>query len=319
MRDDHQVNVLIFANLDDRYLEQIRGVDPRVRVTAAADRQKGIALASEAEVMVGWNVPREAVQRAPRLRWIHSTAAGVDQLLHPEVLERQIVITSSKGFHRSLVEHVFALMLALTRRIHVALRSQMARRWERPRAIGEELTGKTLGILGLGTIGSEIARRAGVFGMRVIGTRRTPRPVPGVEQVLPPDRLLDVLRAADVVVITLPLTRETEGLIGETELRAMKPSAFLINVGRGPIVREAVLARALRAGWIAGAGLDVFEREPLPAESPLYDLENVIITPHVSGTSPGYMDRAVPLLVENLSRYLRDEPLLQVVDKELGY
>lgn len=319
MNSDREVFILVFANLEERHLAQIRSIDPRIRVTAVTDRQKAIELAPAAEIMVGWNVPREAVQRAPRLRWIHSTAAGVDQLLYPEVLDREIVVTASTGIHQPLVEHVYALILALTRKLHVAIRSQLQRRWERRRALGDELSGKTLGILGLGTIGAEIALKAGAFGLRVIGTKRTPAPVPGVEQVLPPEGLHEVLREADILVIALPLTPQTTGLIGEPELKMMKRSALLINIGRGPIIREAALVRALREGWIAGAGLDVFEREPLPADSPLYDLENVIITPHVSGTSPRYLDRAVPLFCENLRHYLQGEPFLKQVDKTRGY
>lgn len=319
MPADRSVNILVFAHLEERHLGQIRAVDPRVRVTAVSDRPKGIELAPPAEVMVGWNIPREAIQRAAGLKWIHSTAAGVDQLFYPEVLEREIIMTTSSGIHQPLVEHVFAFILALERRLHVAMRQQLQRRWDRGRAVGDEVSGKTLGILGLGTIGREIAQKAAAFEMRVIGTKRTPASIPGVERVLPPDRLPEVLREADIVVVVLPLTPQTRGLIGERELQMMKRTAWLINVGRGPIVQEAALVRALRAGWIAGAGLDVFEREPLPADSPLYELENVIVTPHVSGTSPRYMERAVPLFCENLARYLRGEPLLHLVDKERGY
>jgi len=316
---DRTVNLLVFAHLEERHLERIRAVDPRVRVTSVSDRARGIDLAGAAEVMVGWNIPREAIQRAPGLKWIHSTAAGVDQLLYPEVLEREIMLTTSSGIHQPLVEHVFAFILALERRLHVAMRQQLQRRWDRARAVGDEVSGKTLGILGLGTIGREIAQKAQAFEMRVIGTKRTPAPVPGVERVLPPEALPEVLREADIVVVVLPLTPQTRGLIDEPQLQIMKRTAWLINVGRGPIVREAALVRALREGWIAGAGLDVFEREPLPADSPLYALENVIITPHVSGTSPRYMDRAVPLLCENLARYLRGEALRNLVDKARGY
>ncbi|MDQ7819647.1 MAG: D-2-hydroxyacid dehydrogenase [Armatimonadota bacterium] len=316
---EHPVHVLVFARLEAHHLEQIRAVDPRVRVSTVTDRTAGLELAADADVMVGWDIPREVVQRASRLRWIHSTAAGVDQLLHPEVCERDIVVTSSSGIHPPLVEHVFAFMLALSRRLHVAVRLQLQKRWDRRRMVGDELAGRTLGILGLGTIGREIAARARAFDMRVVGTKRTPAPVPGVERVLPPEGLPEVLREADVVVVTLPLTPQTRGLLGEAEFRMMKPSALFINVGRGAVVREDALVRALREGWIAAAALDVFEHEPLPADSPLYDLENVILTPHVSGTSPRYMDRAVPLFCENLRRFLTGQPLLNLVDKERGY
>ncbi|HXF82820.1 MAG TPA: D-2-hydroxyacid dehydrogenase [bacterium] len=313
------VVVLVFAKLEAHHIAQIEGVDPRLRVVTATDLGRALELAPRAEIMVGWNIPREAVQRAPRLRWIHSTAAGVDQLLHPEVLAGEIAVTTSSGIHQPLTEHVFALMLALTRRLHVAIRNQTLRRWERREAVGDEVRGKTLGVLGLGTIGTEIAEKARVFGMRVIGTKRTPTAVPHVDRVYPPEGLDEVLAASDVVVIALPLTPQTRGLIGERELRAMKRTALLINIGRGPIVDEAALVRALREGWIGGAGLDVFEREPLPADSPLWGLEQVIITPHVSGAWPGYLDAAVPLLCENLRRYLAGQTLRNLVDKARGY
>lgn len=311
--------VLVFAHLDDEHVARIKAVDPRLEVVAVTDRARGIELAGEAEIMVGWNVPREAVQRAPRLRWIHSTAAGVDQLLHPEVRERDILVTTSSGIHHALVEHVFALLLALVRRLHVAIRNQQHRRWDRAPALGGEIRGLTMGVLGLGAIGAEVAAKAAAFGMRVIGTKRSPEPVPYVERVYPPGDLREVLAAADVVVIALPLTDETRGLLGEEEFRAMKRGALVINVGRGPIIREAALIRALQERRIGGAGLDVFEREPLPADSPLWGMEGVIITPHVSGGWPGYLDAALPLLCENLTRYLRGAPLLNLVDKSRGY
>ncbi len=310
----------MFARLEGRHLEQIHAVDPRIRVAVAADRAQGLALAPTAEIMVGWNVPREVIQHAARLRWIHSTAAGVDQLLYPEVLDREILVTTSSGIHHSLVEHVLAVLLAFTRRLHVAIRNQLAHRWDRgPVSMGDELAGQTLGILGLGHIGTELAMKAQALGMRVIGTKRTPAPVPGVERVFPPDGLPEVLRQADAVVVALPLTPETNGLIGERELRMMKPSAVLVNVGRGPIVQEAALIQALRERWIGGAALDVFEQEPLPADSAFYELENVIVTPHVSGASRYYMDRAVPVFCENLRLYLEGKPLQNVVDKARRY
>ncbi len=286
----------------------------------AADQQAGIALAPTAEIMVGWNVPREAVQQAPHLRWVHSTGAGVDRLLFPEILGQEILVTTSSGIHHWLVEHVLAVVLALSRRLHLAVRYQIQHRWEHsPRTMGDEVAGQTLGILGLGAIGTELAGKAHALGMRVIGTKRTPTPIPGVERVLPPDGLTEVLREADAVVVALPLTAATRGLIGERELRTMKPTAVLVNIARGPIVQERVLIQALQERWIAGAALDVFEQEPLPTESPLYDLENAIITPHVSGASPHYMDRAVPVFCENLAAYLQGRPLRNMVDKGRGY
>lgn len=315
---DREVQILVFATISDRHTAQIRAVGPGIRVTVA-EGSHGITRASSAEIMMGWRIPQEAIQQAPGLKWIHASAAGVDGLLYPEILQREIIVTTSSGIHQSLVEHVFAFMLALERKVHVAMRHQMQRRWDRSDTVGGELRGKTLGILGLGTIGQEIARKAAAFDMRVIGTRYTRAPIPGVEKVFPPDGLPEVLRESDVIAVVLPLTAQTRGLIGEREFRMMKPTALFINVGRGPLVQEPALVRALRDGWIAAAGLDVFEHEPLPGDSPLYDLSNVIITPQVSGASPHYMDRAVALFCENLRRYLRGERLVNVVDKERGY
>jgi phosphoglycerate dehydrogenase-like enzyme len=319
MAGDREVNILVYAHLEARHLEQIRAVDPRVRVTLVTDQPRGTDGVAAAEIMVGWNIPREAVQRASRLKWIHSTAAGVDQLLYPEIRERGIILTASMGIHHQLVEHIFAFLLALERRLHVAMRLQLQRKWDRTNTVGDELSGKTLGILGLGTIGQQLVRKAQAFDMRVIGTKRTPTPIPGVDRVLPPDGLPQVMRESDAVVVALPLTPQTRGLIGERELQMMKPTAWFINVGRGPIVHETALIQALRARRIAGAALDVFEHEPLRSDSPLYELDNVILTPHVSGASPRYMDRAVPLFCENLARYLRGAPLQNLVDPERGY
>ncbi|HEY6102576.1 MAG TPA: D-2-hydroxyacid dehydrogenase [bacterium] len=311
--------VLVFAYLEEGHLAQIRAVDPGVEVVAVTDRQKGIELADRAEIMVGWSVPREAIQRAGRLRWIHSTAAGVDQLLYREVLEQDIQVTTSSGIHQPLVEHVFAMLLTFTRRLHIAVRNQQEHKWDRARVAGGAVRGMTIGVLGLGSIGAEVAEKAAVFGMRVIGTKRTPSPVQHVDRVYPPEALADVLAQSDVVVIALPLTAETRGLLGAAEFRMMKPEAIVINIGRGPIIQEAALIRALQERWIGGACLDVFEREPLPADSPLWAMENVILTPHVSGAWPGYLDAAVPLFCENLARYLRGAPLLNLVERSRGY
>ncbi len=314
------LRILVVADLAERHRQMIREAAPEAEIEQTVDRGRVVRQAEDADVIVGWNVPREAVQQARHLRWIHSTAAGVDQLLHPEVVARDVIVTDSSGIHAEpITEHVLAVMLAFARRLPAATRSQMARRWDRASIIGEELWGKTVGILGLGSIGREVATRCKAFGMRVIGTKRTPAVMPQVDQVLPPEGLEEVLRAADYLVIILPLTPRTRGLIGARELGVMKPSAYLINVARGAIVQEGALIEALRHGRLRGAGLDVFEREPLPQDSPLWGMEQVILTPHVSGAGPDYLDRALPLFCENLRRFLAGAPLLNVVDKRQGY
>jgi phosphoglycerate dehydrogenase-like enzyme len=312
--------VLVLARLEDRYLDQIRAVDPGLSVIGASDADRALALAPEAEVIVAWQIPPAVMERAGRLRWIHATAAGIDTLLYPAVQEGKVLLTSSVGVHSTgLPEHVMALILMFARRLHTAVRDQMLHRWNRASAIGEEVSGKTLGILGLGTIGRTLSHRASAFGMRVIGTKRTPGSIPHVERVLPPEGTGEVLRESDFVAVILPLTPQTRGLINARTLALMKRTAVLINVGRGAVVQEEALIEALRAGAISGAGLDVFEREPLPADSPLYDMENVVITPHVSGASPTYFDRAIPLFCENLRRYLTGQPMINVVDPARGY
>lgn len=314
------LDVLVLARVEDRHLELIRAVDPRVRVTFTTDGERAQTLADTAEVIVAWQIPEPVLKRAQRLKWIHTVAAGVDNLLYPSVVEGRVVLTSSVGIHTVVLpEYVMALVLAFAKRLHHAIRNQAAHRWDRSGTVGEELDGKTLGVLGLGAIGRALAARASAFGMRVIGTKRTPELVLHVEQVYPPEGTDEVLRQADFVAVVLPLTPATRGLIDARALGLMKATAVLINVGRGAVVNEAALVEALRAGRIAGAGLDVFEREPLPADSPLYDMENVIVTPHVSGASPTYFDRAIPLFCENLRRFLAGQSLANVVDPARGY
>jgi len=209
--------------------------------------------------------------------------------------------------------------LTHTRRLWEARDCQAARRWVHDELRGTVLAGRTMGVLGLGTIGVQVARRAAAFGMRVVGTVRRPRQIPGVERVYPPDEIDAVLREAAVLVIALPLTPATRGSVGARELAALPEGAFLVNIGRGGLVDEGALLAALRAGRLAGAGLDVFDTEPLPADSPLWAAPRLIITPHVAGDFPGYMDRIIPHFCENLRRYLGGQPLLNVVDPILGY
>ncbi len=208
-------------------------------------------------------------------------------------------------------------MLAVVKRLPEFFAQQGERRWHK---LGlRELRGLTVGIIGLGDIGGEIARLCRAFGMRVLGLRRHPRPYEHADEVLGPDRLHDLLAHSDFVVITCPLTEETRGLIGRAELAAMNPDAWLINVARGAIVDEEALLEALRERKIGGACLDVFTEEPLPEDSPFWDLPNVIITPHNSWSSPHIQEREVDLFLDNLRRYVAGEPLLNVVDKQVGY
>lgn len=294
--------------------------DMQLVITDNADEIE--AVLPEVEIATG-HVPPDLLARMPKLRWYQQWGAGADWLLrHPEIAARDFILTNASGIHAiQISEHILALMLAFARRLPQAMRAQWRGDWERqPRERLFELAGKTLLLIGLGAIGSRTAQVAAALGMRVLGVRRNPAgPIPGVEQIVGPDRLLGILPLADFVVLTIPLTPETRHLIGEQELRAMKPSAYIFNIGRGGTIDEAVLIRALREGWIAGAGLDVFEKEPLPADSPLWQMENVIITAHYAGATPHYNERALGVFLDNLRRYRAGEPLRNVVDKSLGY
>ncbi|MDQ4074722.1 MAG: D-2-hydroxyacid dehydrogenase [Chloroflexota bacterium] len=308
--------------LADEHLTQIERLAPDARVVVTDNRDEMEALLEEIEIVAGW-VPTEVILEAPNLRWVQQWSAGADWLLqHPEVVEKDFILTSTSGIHAiQITEHIFALLLAFARRLHDAVRAQSRQEWWSPQ--GEtlfELEGKTLLLIGVGAIGERTAQVATAMGMRVLGVRNNPsKTVPNVERMVGPDHLQELLPKADFVVLTVPLTDETRGMIGQSELQQMKPNAILINIGRGGTVDEESLARALQEGWIAGAGLDVFEEEPLPEESPLWDMDNVIITAHYAGATPHYHERAMAIFLDNLQRYQAGEPLRNVVDKTRGY
>lgn len=271
------------------------------------------ARASEADVIVASGMWRnELIGAAPRLRFVQSVSAGTDQFDKPAFAAAGIRLASAQGGNeRAVSEHAMALILALTRQIHLARDNQTARHW-RP-MIGDrgrredELGGKTLVIVGLGRIGLRLAGLASAFGMRVIGVRRRPGPESGIDAIMAPDRLGEALAQADIVALTCPLTPETEGLIGKTALASMRPGALLINVARGRVVDEAALLETLRAGRIAGAGLDCFHDEPLPPDSPFWALPNVVVTPHSAGETRAYEANVVDILIDNLDRLARGE------------
>lgn len=298
----------------------------------------------DASVLYSWQVPDNVPSESPRLRWIQLPSAGANHLLDQPVWHSDILITSAAGVHTvPMAEHLFALLLALTRQIPAIVRAQEQRDWLHSRAGErarlEELRGKTMGIVGWGKIGDGVAHLAGAFGMRVIGTRWSiivPREIPRTataysnppwldpvdlpsDVVYPAARLHEVLADSDVVVLILPLTDETHRSFGNREFRAMKRGSLFLNIGRGPVVDEGALVTALQSGHLAGAGLDVFEQEPLPKSSPLWETPNVIVSPHVGGFSPRTTERAASLFVVNLHRYLDGQPLLNEVNRDQGY
>ncbi len=278
-------------------------------------------LISEADILFGSpSIPPEVLAQSEALKLVHVGSTGVDRYMVPEFQQSGIILVNSRGVHGPTVaDHAMAMLLALSRGFHEAWDNRRHRKWDAKVESVVNLPGKTAGLLGLGAIGLEVAARCKAFGMRAIGTRRNPQQSELVDRVLPPSGLNQVLSESDFVVCSLPLTRETHHLLTISEFSLMKPSAFFINVGRGAVVKEEDLIVALSKGMFKGAGLDVFEEEPLPAESPLWDMPNVIITPHSAGFDEGHSKKTFDIFLENLVRYQQGLPLINVVDKQLGY
>lgn len=281
-----------------------------------------LSQAHDAEVGVGTNQGERVqalLRAAPRLRWYHSIGAGVEHLVDiPELRERRITLTNNSGpYDIPIAEHVVATMLAAAKRLHVYRDQQARAEWKsHPQ---QEVRDSTVVIFGLGSIGAEVARLASGVGMMVIGVRRREGAVAGVSRIVPPEGLADVAAEADFLVLAAPLTPHTRGAISREVIARMKPTAWIVNIARGAMVDEDALVEALAAGRLGGAALDALTTEPLPKESPLWSLENVIITPHSSNSSPRIRERSVALFRENLRRYKAGEPLLNVVDLDAGY
>jgi len=279
---------------------------------------------AEAAAIAWTGPPIDAIlDAAIGLRWLHQRGAGIDRIATPKLVASDLVLTNGSGNHAiNIAEHVLGLMLAFARQLPALVRAQGERHW-RPSPVETlfELSGQTLAVVGAGALGSAVAERAAAFGMRVLGVRRASAGAlpPGFASMTAVAALDAVLQQADHVVITLPLTTETRGLFSTARLAAMKPGAHLYNVGRGAIVDSGALLAALRSGRLAGAGLDVTDPEPLPADSPLWQEPGVIVTAHSSGLTPRSQERYEALLLENLHRFQRGESLLNVVDKRLGY
>ncbi len=309
--------VITGGQVNPAQLDQIRAVSSHCDVRYVGDEAELAALLPEADVLSG-NVPPSLFTSAKRLRWLHSWGAGVDAGLFPDLINSDLLMTCSKGNGGiPLAEHVMLLMLMLARDIPNKLRAQREHLWAHAPHV--ELTGQTLGVIGLGNSGVDLARKAKAFHMKVIGLRRTQAPCPEVDHIYPIVRLHEFLAASDFVAVTCPLTPETRHMLGEAEFRSMRPTSYYINVSRGAVADPAALEQALRSAWIAGAGLDAHEEEPLPPDSPFWDLPNTIITPHYGATTPLTRQRAVDIFTANLRRFLAGEPLVNVVNKVAGY
>jgi len=317
--------VFLGGSLTDDELAQLRRTAPNVRIIMPQSSEEALRLAPRAHGVDGRFCSPEFLDAADQLVWVQSPSAGVERYVDMPGLRGsgRIVLTNMQGVHGpTIAEHAFAMLLSLTRDLRYYLQPEQRGTWDRSGSDVEPmaLNGRTMLVVGLGGIGSEVAKRARGFNMRVLATRRsTTPPPPYVDRQGTPGDLHDFLPQADVVVLSVPLTDETAGMIGERELAMMKPGSYLINVARGPVVETDALVEALSSGHLAGACLDVTDPEPLPREHPLWAMSNVVITPHVSSRSALTLEQWKALYLENLRRFGAGEPLLNVVDVEAGY
>jgi phosphoglycerate dehydrogenase-like enzyme len=322
---DHET-LLVVGRLREGLLARLRASAGEATLVTGVDLEAFGAAASDATVILSWGASRDQLRRVvlmcPNVRWIHIMSAGLDSVLSPELEESPATLTNGRGvFSQSLGEWALGAILYFAKDFRRLVRSQAEGRWDPFDVI--EISGQTVGIVGYGDIGRAVATRAGAMGMRVLGlTRRGPlpdHPDALAEQVFAPVDRIRMIEQCDYVVVTAPLTPETRGLIGEAELAAMKPDAVIVNIGRGPVIQEDALIRALSENKIKGAALDVFDTEPLPEGHPFFSLENVLLSPHSADHTPVWLDHAMEFFLENLRRHRQGEPLVNVVEKGRGY
>lgn len=334
---EEPIHVIVAMDFSDEIIEQLRTISPQLRIERHFPKVPDSAWASAEVLYTVRDLPEP--EQAPRLRWIQTHTSGINHLLDQPIMQAEDVeITTSSGIHAvPMAEYCMAMMLAFAYRLPLFRRYQERAEWPtdiNPLAT-ETLRGQTLGIVGYGSVGRELARIADQMGMIVVATKRDLRQISAEDDYIeaglgdvtgdiptrlyPPEALASMVSVCDYVVITVPLTPDTRHMVGEAIFDVMKDTAVLINVARGAVVDEAALISALAAEKIAGAALDVFEEEPLPATSPLWQMDNVIITPHVSGNNARIHEKAAALFADNLQRYLENRPLLNHVDRTRGY
>lgn len=320
-----QVNQMAFKlvvinTLKPEKLAALEAAVPGIVIEAYPHVKEALPHVGDADAIAMWGFQdaEPLLQAAPKVRWVHSLSDGVERLLTPSMMTRPIVLTNSHGVHdRAVSEHAMALLLSWFHRIPEAVRHQDAHEWKRPR--GDILYKKHLLLAGFGGIGRAIAERARVFGMTVTAVKRTRSDELFADKVYSTEEIMTALPEADVVIAALPATKETENFFDADKFAAMKKGALFINIARASVVDEKALITALEEGRLAGAALDVFSKEPLPAESPLWDMKNVIMTPHIASMTPDFWDRLLDLLKENLTAFTVGQPMRNVVDKKKGY
>ena len=314
-------HVLLWTDSSAAYLDAIKaaGLAERVAIDTLARKEKPTAeQLARAEALMAYTVPPGVLPAMPKLRWVQAMTAGVEGWLALPDLPDKVTLTCARGTHReAMPENIIGALLYVAKPYAEAVVNQKQRKWvQRP---AQPLSGKTLGILGLGAIGQDVARIAAALGLRVIGTRRRPQAMAHVAEVLPPERTPEVLAQSDFLLLLLPATPETDNFINAERLAMMKPSAWLLNFGRGHLIEDDDLIAAVKANKIAGAVLDVYRQEPLPAEHPFWGTEGIIVLPHIGGPHPERDKFVARLLVDNLRRFLDGKPLKEVVDRKAGY
>jgi len=310
-----KMNLLILDSQAEEYRRALEPEFPELVIRACKTENEVGDFIEKAKFLLTFNISDLLIRKAVNLEWIQALGTGVDAILGLPSLPKGVLVTSTRGIHGpQMSELAVLLMLALTRRFPDTVRNQDKSVWDRWPA--ELLWMKKVGIFGLGAVGEEIALRCKAFGMTVYGINRSGRGVDAVDRMFGLDGLLTVAREVDYFIVAVPLTPETRGMVGAEVVSAMKPTAFLLNLARGPVVDEKALIRALESRTIAGAGLDVFDEEPLPQGHPFWKMKNVIVTPHVGGTSTFYVSQVLPIFRENLRRYLKGEKhaFINVVD-----
>ena len=314
-------HVLLWTDSTAAYLDAIKaaGLAERVAVDCLPRKEKPSAeQLARTEALMSYGVPPGVLSKMPKLRWVQAMTAGVEQWLAMPDLPAGVTLTCARGTHReSMPENIIGALLYAAKPYAEAVANQKLRKWvQRP---AQPLAGKTLGILGLGAIGQDVARIAAALGLRVIGTKRRPQPMEGVAEVLAPERTPEVLAQSDFVLLLLPSTPQTDNIIDAARLAMMKPTAWLFNFGRGQLIKDEDLVAAMKTKTIAGAMLDVYRQEPLPAEHPFWGTEGIVVLPHIGGPHPRRDQIVAGLFVENLGRFVAGQPLKEVVDREAGY
>lgn len=317
-------SVLVSHRFDASHVQVLRGAFPELRFFHLPPDGSVPSGGEDALVVFRCGMPKPALQNAlaaaQGVRWVHSCTAGFEWMMVPEVDERGITLTrSSATLSLPIGEFVIGYILLMSKRFPDLLQAQKERRWMVHEPPAEDVIGKTVGIIGAGSIGAEVAWRCAALGMHVIGIKRNATPLAHFGRVLGPEGLPELLCESDFVVLACPLTPQTRGMIGAAQLRQMKPTAHLLNIARGALIVEPDFVQAMREGWIAGACLDVFDQEPLPATSELWDLPNTVLTPHFAYSSSNSLNRAVDEFSQQLRRFLNGEPLVNTYDAERGY